>query len=275
MVKDGFNHLRTKEIQRQLLQDYMRTLEQQKSVVLGNRILTMTRFTSLILCLCFSTGHIFTQETTIPPGYSLTYEQSFDDPSTIEDFEMSDSRAWRIHQDHDSSTLELFGKSEYEARVRSPFNIAMLKSLQFGDFILEVDLAQTGREYGHRDLCLFFSMKDPTNFYYVHMASVADDHANNIFLVNDEPRIKIASKTSKGTDWGATNSWHKVRIERNIREGNIKVYFDNMQVPVMEATDTHFEFGHIGFGSFDDTGRFDNIRIWAPALTPEKATFFK
>ncbi|MDH3650486.1 MAG: hypothetical protein OEQ53_12445, partial [Saprospiraceae bacterium] len=77
------------------------------------------------------------------------------------------------------------------------------------------------------------------------------------------------------TDWGATNSWHKVRIERNIREGNIKVYFDNMQVPVMEATDTHFEFGHIGFGSFDDTGRFDNIRIWAPALTPEKATFFK
>jgi len=33
----------------------------------------------------------------------------------------------------------------------------------------------------------------------------------------------------------------------------------------MEATDTSFTEGRIGFGSFDDTGKIDNIRIWAPA----------
>ena len=191
--------------------------------------------------------------------YPLLYEQDFSSPTAIRQFEMSDPSAWRITP---KGNLELFGKSDYEARVRSPFNIALIKDLIVGDFILEVKLAQTGREYGHRDLCLFFAAKDPTNFYYVHMATTADDHANNIFLVNDAPRVKIATKTSAGTNWGATGSWHKARIERNLAEGTIKVYFDDMKTPVMEATDTHFDYGQIGFGSFDDTGMFDEVRIW-------------
>jgi hypothetical protein len=170
--------------------------------------------------------------------------------------------------------LELFGKSNYEARVRSPFNIALLKGHQFGDFVLEADLAQSGREYGHRDLCLFFSAKDATNFYYVHIASVADPHANNIFLVNDSARVAIATKTTTGTNWAETNSWHKVRIERRVAEGTIKVFFDDMTTPIMEATDTHFDYGRIGFGSFDDTGRFDNIKIWGQETYTRGDGFF-
>jgi len=139
--------------------------------------------------------------------------------------------------------------------------------------VIEVQLAQTGREYGHRDLCIFFGTKDPTNFYYVHIASVADDHANNIFLVNDEPRVKIASKTTEGTDWGETGSWHTARIERRLEDGSIKVFFDDMAVPIMEATDTHFDFGQIGFGSFDDTGQFNNIQIWGIKQAPRKGFF--
>ena len=125
------------------------------------------------------------------------------------------------------------------------------------------------------DLCLFFGAKDPTNFYYVHIASVADDHANNIFLVNDEPRVKIATKTTEGTDWGKTGSWHKARIERNITEGSIKIFFDDMKEPIMEATDLHFDYGRIGFGSFDDTGMFDNIRIWGVEKVARKKGFFE
>ena len=117
----------------------------------------------------------------IPEGYHLLYSQDFKSGNAIDDFEMSDRSAWKATAG-EQSWLELFGKSEYEARVRSPFNIALLRDHLFGDFILEADLAQSGREYGHRDLCLFFGAKDATNFYYVHIASVADDHANNIFF---------------------------------------------------------------------------------------------
>ncbi len=217
------------------------------------------RDTAWSFILVLACGHVApAQDSMATAEYPLLYEQDFEGSTALRDFEMSDPQAWSVR----NGNLELFGESNYEARVRSPYNIALIKSLLIGDFILEVDLAQTGREYGHRDLCLFFSVKDPTNYYYVHIASVADDHANNIFLVNDEPRVKIASKTTDGTDWGETGSWHKARIERNLEQGTIRVFFDNMEEPIMEATDLHFDFGRIGFGSFDDTGRFDNIRVW-------------
>lgn len=210
----------------------------------------------------------------LPEGYNLIYQQDFSQAQAISDFEMTDSRAWKVSGE-DEKSLELFGKSEYKSRVRSPFNIALLKQHLFGSFVLEVDLAQSGREYGHRDLCLFFGAQNSTNFYYVHIASVADNNANNIFLVNDAPRTNIAEKTTTGTDWGETNSWHKARIERDIEAGTIKVYFDDMTTPIMETTDKHFDIGRIGFGSFDDTGRFDNIRIWAPKTFTPKSGFFK
>lgn len=208
-------------------------------------------------------------------GYKLVYSQDFENVQAQDDFEMTDGKAWRIAKGKSGNTLELFGESDYRARVRSPFNIALLKEIIVGDFIMEVDLAQSGREYGHRDLCLFFSFSDPTNFYYVHIASQADNNANNIFIVNDEPRTNIADKTTNGTNWGKTNSWHKARIERNVEEGSIKVYFDDMNKPIMEANDKHFVEGRIGFGSFDDTGRFDNIKIWAPKVLEKKKGIFR
>jgi hypothetical protein len=220
-----------------------------------------------------SMGSLKAQEN-VPEGYQLLYHQDFSSATAISQFEMSDKKAWKSTTG-EQGWLELFGKSEYEARVRSPFNIALLKDYYFGDFVLEADLAQSGREYGHRDLCLFFGAKDATNFYYVHIATKADPHANNIFLVNDAPRVAIASKTTDGTNWGETNSWHKVRIERDITEGTIKVFFDDMSNPIMEATDTHFDYGRIGFGSFDDTGRFDNIKVWGPGVYPSEGGFFE
>ena len=215
------------------------------------------------------------QKSTIPEYYQLVYAQDFDNPQALAGFDRTDISAWKINDSQGNNTLELFGKSKYRSRVRSPFNIALIKNLVVGDFVLEVKLAQSGKEYGHRDLCLFFNVKNPTNFYYVHIATKADDHANNIFLVNDAPRVKIASKTTAGTNWGVTNSWHTARIERNTKEGLIRVYFDNMDAPIMEATDQHFEAGSIGFGSFDDTGQFDNIKIWAPTVLEEESFFAK
>jgi hypothetical protein len=188
---------------------------------------------------------------------------------------MTDPTAWKIHEVEGNQVLELVGKSDYQPRVRSPFNIAFLKSLQVGDFVLEVKLAQTGREYGHRDMCLFYNMKDASNFYYTHIASVADPHAHNIFLVNDAPRVAIATKTTEGADWGKTGEWHTIRVVRKVEEGSIRIYFDDMETPIMEASDTHFVQGHIGFGSFDDTGRIDDIKIWAPQPATPKFGFFK
>lgn len=201
----------------------------------------------------------------------LLYQTDFRQAKALEDFEFSDPEAWRLATSNGQQVLELFQQSNYQARVRSPFNIAVLKSLQVGSFSMEVDLKQTGREYGHRDMCLFFGMRDPTNFYYVHIASAADEHAHNVFIVNDEPRRKIGTKTNSGIDWG--DGWNKIRLEHHVESGLIRVFFNDMTEPIMEAKDTHFNGGYIGFGSFDDTGMVDNIKIWGEKLDASSSFF--
>ena len=209
----------------------------------------------------------------LPKGYKLLYEQKFDKASAIQDFVMTDPRAWRIGSTNDQSALELTQQSKYSPAVRSPVNIALIADKVFGDFILEADFIQTGREYGHRDMCIFYGFKSPTNFYYTHIATAADKNAHNIFIVNNAPRTNIAKETTQGVNWGL-GVWHKVRLERKTSEGSIKVYFDNLQKPIMTAEDKTFQSGYIGFGSFDDTGMVDNIRIWGPEVETKKTEFF-
>jgi len=38
----------------------------------------------------------------------------------------------------------------------------------------------------------------------------------------------------------------------------------------MQAEDKQFRAGQIGFGSFDDTGMIDNIRIWGTSFETRK-----
>lgn len=210
----------------------------------------------------------------IPAGFRLAYEQHFDTAAALRGFAMSDTNAWEFAADGQSLAMELARQSKYQASVRSPFNIALVADHAFGDFVLEADLVQTGKEYGHRDMCLFFGFQDPTHFYYVHLATAADDHAHNIFIVNGAPRTKIARETTKGVNWGL-DIWHKVRLERRLADGAVRVYFDDLTRPIMVAEDKTFGAGWIGFGSFDDTGKVDNIRVWS-STSPEArpVTFF-
>jgi hypothetical protein len=197
---------------------------------------------------------------------ALLYENTFED-NDLSNFHFTDSKAWT----HKDGTLALIGQSDYKPPFRSPFNIAILKTPSVSDFTLEVDLKQTGKEYGHRDMCIFFGINDPTNFYYVHLASQTDDHAHNIFIVNDEARKKISLETTNGIDWG--EGWNKVKIERNTADGEILIYYNDMETPIMKASDLHFPSGHIGFGSFDDTGMVDNIKLSGTKAEVQKGFF--
>lgn len=205
-----------------------------------------------------------------PEELRLDYSQDFEDVAALGDFAFSDPDAWRWTDDGGRGALELYENSDYSPPHRSPHSIALLADRVYGNFTLEAELLQTGREYGHRDLCLFFGYQSPERYYYVHLASQADENAHNVFLVDGAPRRRVGPEPSGGVDWGAA-VWHRVRLERRIAEGTIRVFFDDMEQPVLEAVDRSFTWGRVGFGSFDDTGRFARVRISAPSggLRPE------
>lgn len=181
----------------------------------------------------------------------------------------TDPEAWRVTKLPDGHhVLEQHKASNYTPAVRSPLNIALLPEVDVADLDLVLRVRSTGRDYGHRDACLFFDYQDPSHFYYVHLGKQADPHAHSIFLVNGEPRVSIAEERTEGTPW--TDGWHTVRIVRRVADGLIQVYFDDLKTPIMSTHDRHFLHGRVGVGSFDDTAQFDQIAVFGSPAAPPK-----
>ena len=68
----------------------------------------------------------------------------------------------------------------------------------------------------------------------VEMVEVVEAYAAKTFL-NGGPRAPLATEGSKGVKW-ERNVWHKIRLERNAGDGTIKVFFDDMAKPSLQAT---------------------------------------
>ncbi len=213
--------------------------------------LVMTRVCLLLLLAGCASAEMFR-------GMPLAYRTDF---SSADDWEPTDPSAWRVTED---GAYDLHKKSKYRPPQRSPYNVSLLKGVRVGDFILDVRLRSTHKDYNHRDLCLFFGWQDPEHFYYVHLGKRADDHANSVFLVDGKPRVSIADWRTDGTPW--TDDWHRARVIR--RGAQIEVYFDDMDTPAMTAQSDRFGAGRVGLGSFDDKGRFDDFALWGVLQTP-------
>jgi hypothetical protein len=152
-------------------------------------------------------------------------------------WEPSDPNAWKLVElPGGGHAFSQFQASKFKPPHRSPFNIALLKDVTVGDFALETKVQSTIKDYNHRDMCLVFGYQDPAHFYYVHFGKKADDHANQIFIVNGADRKKISTKSSAGTNW--TDNWHNLKVVRNVASGKIEVFFDDMKTPAMEAEDS-------------------------------------
>jgi hypothetical protein len=200
----------------------------------------------------------------VPDNYVQVYAQDFEGESPLKDFVFSDRSAWRLAEEDGNHSLELKDASDYQPPVRSPRNIALLAGKQFGSFVLEARVKYTGRQYNHADQCLFFGFEKPDRYYYTHIGKTQDPHAHQIFIVDREPRTAITRQSnSDGFPW-QQNRWERVRIVRDAKAGTIEVYIRDMNRPVLIAKDTKFKRGWVGYGSFDDRGHIDDIRIWAP-----------
>jgi hypothetical protein len=223
---------------------------------------SMLRCLVLLFIVTCGSDPLQAEDPAPPAGMKLVYSHDFED-SSLARYQPTDQTAWKILEQNGNRSAALIKRnSDFKPKFRSPFNRTLIRDLQLGTFVMDIRLQSTIPDYGHRDLCLFFGCQDDEHLYYVHFGKQTDDHANQIFIVNNEPRKKISVRTTPGTPW--TDGWHHARIERNAQTGEINVWFDDLKTPVMTAVDTTFAQGRLGFGSFDDIGNFDDIRIYAP-----------
>ncbi len=190
----------------------------------------------------------------------LIFEDGFQQGA--DHWQPTDAQAWKIGEgDGGNRFYSLFQQSKYAPPHRSPLNFSLIKDVTVGDFVLEARVRSTVKDYAHRDMCLVFGYQDPGHFYYVHLGKKTDDHANQIFIVDGAPRTKISLKTTPNTDWD--DDWHQLKIVRKVADGAIEVFYDDLKTPVMTAVDKTFAWGQVGLGSFDDTGDWDDVKLYA------------
>ena len=209
---------------------------QRKSIVLS-----LTAVLATLLAACASSG--------------TSVNVRFASAAPMSAFEFTDANAWRFAEDEGVGCLELHGRSDYHPPHRSPESMALLHSLAFDDVEITVRARQTTKEYAHRDLILVFAWRDAAHFAYAHLASIGDDNAHQIMLVDDAPRRPVTTALTAGVAWG--DGWHELRLVRRGRR--VEVYFDDGAAPVLVG-DVPEGRGRIGVGSFDDTGRFQWLR---------------
>ena len=149
--------------------------------------------------------------------------------------------------------------SNYQPKVRSPHNLALIKDVQVADFVLTLRVKSTLDTGGHRDCCIFFGYQNPTQFYYVHLGARPDPNSGQIMIVNEAPRTPLTDNKSP-TPWD--DRWHDVKVVRKAESGTIEIYFDDMTQPLMTASDKTFGKGRVGIGSFDDMNDFDDIKLF-------------
>jgi hypothetical protein len=206
---------------------------------------------SAFAALCF-TGVFATAADELPIVIQEDFERG------AERWQPQDEKQFEIKKTDQGNVYSQFKKqSTFKPPHRAPTNVSLLKDVTVSDMEFTGRVRSTHADYGHRDAVVFFQYQDPAHFYYVHLGKQADDHANQIFIVNGADRKKISITSTSGTNWD--DNWHTVRVVRRVGDGTIEIYFDDMQKPVMTAKDTTFTWGRIGVGTFDDTADWDDI----------------
>ena len=174
-------------------------------------------------------------------------------------WEPTDPAAWTLGRDGDRHLWGLNRrKSNYTPKVRSPHNIALVKDLELSDTTITFQVKSSLDTGNHRDCCVFFNWQDPEHFYYVHLGAKPDPASGQIMLVDVAPRRPL-TKNTKLVPWD--DKWHTVKLVRDVSQGTIEIYFDDLETPLMRAVDKTFTSGRVGIGSFDDRNDFTDVTI--------------
>ena len=209
----------------------------------------------------------------LPLGYILQYSQDFSGKKALADFDFLYPDYCSISGNVNNYFLELSENTGYADSTGRPDVLAIISTHMYSDFIMELDVLPSGKEYDN-NIYLLYGFKDTSNYYYIYLASDAGNNSNNIFMVHRSVLTKIGTDTTGGIN-RSNNKWHRVKVIRDILEKSLTVYIDNMTNPAIKVKDRTLIMGYIGFGSAGNAARIDNINIWAPTTVPGDTIIFE
>jgi hexosaminidase len=190
------------------------------------------------------------------------FSDDFED-GQAQEWEPNIPENWRVGQEQGSLCYQLTAPGT-QGEVRAPTSWSLLNDFDVSCFTFTGRLrCKSPMDNPHRDMVIVFHYQDPTHFYYVHFSASSDENHNIIGLVNGKDRVRINHEPAGASDARLTDmSFHDFKVSYNAETREIKAYLDDMKTPILTATDRTFGHGRVGVGSFDDTGSFDDIKLW-------------
>lgn len=188
--------------------------------------------------------------------------------STPSEWILEEPELWTVEGD----TLTLHTPGAIPEGLRRPGSVAVVAGTEdLGRMHLRAELRSTqDTTITGRDVILVFGYRSPEEFYYAHLSkdNTIMPH-NGIFVVDHADRRRIDDQGVEGAPPARIHDtrWHRVRLDRDVESGAIRVFVDDLRTPILTATDTTFRSGAIGFGSFDDTGQIRRLQ-WQAGPPP-------
>ena len=165
------------------------------------------------------------------------------------------------------SEVILAEAGEQRPGPRRPFEYAVLTEGPAWESV-EIDAEvrlDTPTSVSNRDVIIVFGYRSDTEFYYAHLSQDNTIYPHNgIFVVNNADRLRIDHQWngSVGAPPAVTDEeWHQARVRHCVETGEIAVYVDGDDKPLITATDSTFDSGRVGFGSFDNIGRLRDLAV--------------
>ena len=167
---------------------------------------------------------------------------------------------WELREDGENARLVLKRPGKQRPPLRRPTQFALLKGAPWWDVTVDVSIKTLRPDkVKGRDVCVLFGRRDDTHFYYAHVCSDSNGKTHNVIMKVDGKKRRVIMR-EKRPKARLTAAWHKVRVTHQ-SDGEIKVYMDDMETPLMTAVDRDYPLGQVGLGSFDDPAMFDDVKV--------------
>lgn len=161
---------------------------------------------------------------------------------------------WKIEE----GTLRLAVNRGPLPGPRRPIQFALSDVPKYGRLTVEADVMPLGRS-----LLIAFAYRDAAHFDYAHFSTDRAEQQpvhNGIFHVYGGERVRISAERGPAA-FAASDRWYHVTLTHDAIAGTVEVAVDGRAVPALHAVDFSLGPGKIGFGSFDETGAFKNVKI--------------
>jgi hypothetical protein len=177
------------------------------------------------------------------------------------------AESWQVAEEDGSMVYQLLAPGEF-GEIRAPSTWSVLTDHPVSSFAFTGKLkCHTDPEILARDMLVLFHYQDPTHFYYIHFSASSDGLHNIIGLVNGADRVKINREPAGESVFRLTDSsWHEFKVTYDGDTGEIMAFLDDMDTPILTASDSTLPHGLVGIGSFDDTGSFDDLQLWGETV---------